>query len=100
MKKINDLKELGFDTTKLCVNAPYILKKEGHTYICSVVSVSDRTISVSYFTKDYTLAIELLHQQWISSCQSSVEILTLITSWKENNHERTHKGRLSQKHAT
>lgn len=60
MKKINDLKELGFDTTKLCVNAPYILKKEGHTYICSVVSVSDRTISVSYFTKDCTLAIELL----------------------------------------
>lgn len=60
MKSIENLTEKCFDTTKICVNAPYILKKDGKEYIVAVVSASATNISVSYFTDDYTLAIELL----------------------------------------
>lgn len=60
MKKITELREPVFDTSKICVNAPYILKKGNTSCICTVVTVSNKSITVSYFNKYNKLCAEML----------------------------------------
>ena len=88
MKKITELREPVFDTSKLCVNAPYLLKKGDTCRICTVVTVSNKSITVSYFNKFNKLCVEMLTPAKdfeLSICGDNIiNIETEPTDGKEN----------------